>query len=134
MSDDPTYPNQNLGIRVSEDFFLPFQAKGLTMLLTSRCPTGEELYNIRRTVLTDSDWDLTQPCFTGVHQFSKDYEYKQLVSLFTVSVTLTSTMTPMDSVYENSEYDIAMAEIPPGYNDRTFAIACLACIKITAHV
>ena len=104
------------------------------MLLTSRCPTGEELYNIRRTVLTDDDWDLTQPCFTGVHQFSKDYEYKRLVSLFTMSVTLTSTMTPMDSVYENSEYDIAMAEISPGYNDRTFAIACLAYINIATHV
>ena len=43
LSDDPTDPNRTLGIRVSEDFFLPFQAKGPTMLFTSRCRTGEEL-------------------------------------------------------------------------------------------
>ena len=66
LSDDPTYPNRTLGILVSEDFFIPFQAKGPTMLFTSRCPTGEELYKIRRTVLTDDDWDPTQPFFTGV--------------------------------------------------------------------
>ena len=46
LSGDPTDPNQTLGIRVSEDFFLPFQAKGPTMLFTSKCPTGEELYKI----------------------------------------------------------------------------------------
>ena len=51
-----------------------------------------------------------------------------------MSVTLKSVMTPMDSVHENSEYDMAMADISPGYNDQTFAIACLACIKIATHV
>ena len=51
-----------------------------------------------------------------------------------MSGTSTYAMTPMDSVYENSEYDIAMAEILPIYNDHTFAIACLACIKIATHI
>ena len=41
---------------------------------------------------------------------------------------------PNGLVYDNSEYDIAMAEISPVYNDRTFAIACLAFIKIATHV
>ena len=104
------------------------------MLFTSRCPTGEELYNIRRTFLMDNDWDPTQPCFTGVDQFAEDRKYKQLVSLVTMSGTSTSAMTPMDSVYENSEYGIAMAEISPGYNERTLAMVCLACIKIATHV
>ena len=27
-----------------------------------------------------------------------------------------------------------MAEISPGYNDRTFSIVCLSCIKIATHV
>ena len=41
---------------------------------------------------------------------------------------------PNGLVYDNSEYDIAMADISPGYNDRTFAISCLACINIATHV
>ena len=70
LSDDQIDPKRTLGIRLSEDFFLQFQAKGWTMLFTSRFPTGEELYKIRRTVQTDDDWDPTQPCFTGVDQFA----------------------------------------------------------------
>ena len=59
----------------------------------------------------DDDWDPTQPCFSGVDQFAEDREQKRLVSLVTVSGTSTSAMTPIDSVYENSEYNIAMDEI-----------------------
>ena len=134
LSDDSTDPNQTLGMWVSEDFFLPFQAKGPAVLFTSRFTKGEELYKIQQTVLTYDDWYPTQPCFTDVDQFSEYFEYKQLVSLVTMISTLTSTMTPMDSVYENSEYDIAMAEISPEYNDETFAILRLNCIKIATHV
>ena len=81
ICDNPTDSSRSLGMQLSEDFLFPFQAKGPTMLFTSRCPTGEEIGRFPHFVGTEDDWDPSGPIFDEVGQYTEEREYTRLVSL-----------------------------------------------------
>ena len=72
ICDDPTDSSPSLGMQLSEDFLLPFQANGPTMLFTSRCTTREEIGRLPHFVVNEDDWDPSSPIFDEVGQYTEE--------------------------------------------------------------
>ena len=101
-------------MQLSEDFLLPFQAKGPTMLFTSRCPTGEEIGHLPHFVVNEDDWDPSSLIFDEVGQYTEEREYKRLVSLVrTVNDVSEGNRLP-DFPDQDYKYDTAVDQISPG--------------------
>ena len=135
ICDDPTDLSSILGMQLSEDFLLPFQAKGPMILLTSRCPTGEEIGRLPHFVVTEDDWDPSSPIFDKFGQYTEEREYKRLVYLLrTVNDVSEGNRVP-DLPEKNYEYDTAMDQISPRtYTNRSFIRSILVAVNVASHV
>ena len=124
--DDPTDTDRPPGIQVDKDFFLPFSAKGPTMLFESRCPTGDEMQHLKKHYMTADFWDPFAIMFPEMPQYTEDREHRNVVSLV-------SSDKPPDYTFddEDHEYDLALGQIcDTVYDEQAFARAAIATVNV----
>jgi hypothetical protein len=131
INDDPMDSSQGLGMHVSDDFFLPFMARGPTILFESRCPSQDELLRLRQTMITDDCWDPTSQIFGNVPVYTEDHEYNRLVSLVN-----TDPQAVLENAQDelNSEFDVAMSQISAAFLDKAFIRSILSSVRVATHV
>ena len=71
--DDLTDPHRNLGIKASEDLFIPMTMEGSTCGIVTHPPTEYELYGYQKILLSDEFyWDPSNNFF-GISSMEEEY-------------------------------------------------------------